>query len=89
MKKCHDSLPLTHSKSGADPKFMKLCTDEIQSKFTKIPHSPDPVQSKYSLIPLLYSSHSQRGPSAISSGPQRVPQSLDKTFLKIAAFTIQ
>jgi len=29
-----------------DPKFMKQFTIRIQSKFDKIRHSPDPVQSK-------------------------------------------
>jgi len=46
-------FPLTQSKSGLEPNFMKRFTVRIQSKINKISHIPDPVQSKTS--PMLIS----------------------------------
>ena len=44
-----NSFPLIQSTSGPDPEFMKHFTDRIQSKFNKIRHSPDSVQSNAQL----------------------------------------
>ena len=46
-------FPLSQSKSGLDPKFVKKITVRIQSKSNKIRNGPDPVQSKSS--PMLIS----------------------------------
>ena len=52
-KKLRNVCPLTQSKPGPDPKFVKHFAFRIQSKINKIGHSPDPVQSKSS--PMLIS----------------------------------
>jgi len=45
---CLNSFPLTQSKCGPNPKFMKQFTVRVQSKLNKIRHSSDPVHSKSS-----------------------------------------
>jgi len=54
----HNSFPLTQCKSGPVPKFIKHFKVQIRSIINKIPHSPDPVQSKSS--PKLISGRDER-----------------------------
>jgi len=63
-----NSCPLTHSKSCPGPQFVQHFAVRLQSKFNKIRHSPDPVQSKSSpmlisgLMPLVLSLYNHVDP---------------------------